>query len=73
MAKENPLLVTDRPHQLFADAPPTMPVAQVPTPVQAVAAAPMMPMTALGAAPPMAMNPLMTAMQPAGLLLWQPC
>lgn len=66
MAKENPLLVTDRPHQLFADAPPSLAMgAQIPPPAPPIAQPtvlnPTPLMGAMGMAPPMGMNinPLM--------------
>lgn len=52
MAKENPLLVTDRPHQLFADAPPTLGLAGPPAP--SIAA----PTPLMGMAAPVALMPV---------------
>ena len=75
MAKENPLLVTDRPHQLFADAPPTLPVGiQAPPPPpaapQSLPAAPLM--ATMGLAAPMGMNPIMQLPQ-AGISFCHGC
>lgn len=46
MAKQNPLSLTDRPHQLFADAPP--PPQQPPTPMAPSSLAPPPPPPSMG-------------------------
>ena len=56
MAKENPLLVTDRPHQLFADAPPTLGLGGPPAP--SVAAPALNPTPLMGIGGPMALMPM---------------
>ena len=57
MAKENPLLVTDRPHQLFADAPPSLSLGGPPAPPSIAAPVPT-PLMGMSAAPVALMPPM---------------